>query len=93
VIAAGDPGTVRAKVAYTALQANLGEIVTRLVHSHGLDEQAAWARIRRTVDRACAGDLHEWLTAPTLPHKALLSMRLSDRPGDIYVPVENALAA
>ncbi len=97
---------MRAKVAYTALQANLAEIVIRLAGSHNLDERAAWARVRSVVDEifdglradpavaARARADHAHLTAPTVPHKALLSMRLASaagRDGDIYVPVRNAL--
>ncbi len=94
---------MRSKLAYTALQAHLGELVVRLVASHGLDERAAWSAVRAIVDdmlpsaasRAGTADDalsdHAFLTAPTLPHKALLRMRLNSAAGDIYVPVENPL--
>ncbi len=106
VIVTGDVDVMRAKVAYTALQAHLGEIVVRLVESHGLDEPAAWASVRGVVDEVYDGlgadrtiasqarDDHAFLTAPALPHKALLGMRLAagrGEPGDIYVLVENPL--
>jgi siderophore synthetase component len=96
-----DEDVMRAKVAYTALQAHLGELVVALTDSHGLSEAAAWAAIRRVVDevydglraagaRHAAAD-HAFFTAPTLPHKALLRMRLDDGSGDQYVRVENPL--
>jgi siderophore synthetase component len=89
---------MRAKVAYTALQAHLGEVVARLVDSHGLSELAAWMAVRDVVDEVFdelrqASD-HAYFTGPTLPHKALLSMRLAALRGDradIYVRVENPL--
>jgi siderophore synthetase component len=106
VVVTDDVDVMRAKVAYTALQAHLGELVIRLVESHGLDEPAAWSLVRTVVDEVyddlrtdpavadrAAAD-HAFLTAKTLPHKALLSMRLAagrGRGGDIYVQVENPL--
>ncbi|HEY7222105.1 MAG TPA: IucA/IucC family protein [Micromonosporaceae bacterium] len=101
-----DPDVLRAKVAYTVLQAHLGEVILRLVDSHGLDESRAWAVIRSTVDGVydeLAGEAglatravadHAFLTAPTIAHKALLAMRLRaalGEPGDHYVAVANAL--
>jgi siderophore synthetase component len=95
--------TMRAKLAYTALQAHLGELVVRLVASHGLDERAAWLAVRAIVDSmlrsegprsraaGAAQSDHAFLTARTVPHKALLRMRLNPAAGDIYVPVENPL--
>jgi siderophore synthetase component len=106
VIVTTDPDVMRAKVSYTALQAHLGEVVVRLVQSHGLDEAAAWGAVRRVVDEVYDGlrsdprltvraaEDHAFITAPTAPHKALLAMRLASgrgEAGDIYVPVENAL--
>jgi len=110
VIVTNDPDVMRAKVAYTALQAHLGEIVARLVDSHGLDERAAWSAVRSVIDevydvmrsdRAARTEItrrasadHTFLTGPTLPHKALLGMRLAaarGRTDDIYVRVENPL--
>jgi len=106
VIVASTVETMLSKVAYTALQANLGEIVVRLVESHNLDEPAAWRAVRAVLDEVyddlrrdpdladrAAAD-HAFLTAPTVPHKALLSMRLAaarGQGGDLYVPVENPL--
>jgi siderophore synthetase component len=108
VITTTDVDVMRAKVAYTALQAHLSEIVIALRQSHGLDETCAWQAVRSTVDeiydklggepdlaeRARAD--HTFLTAPTVPHKALLTMRLrsaAGQPGDHYLPVANPLRA
>jgi siderophore synthetase component len=106
VVVTDDADVMRSKVAYTALQAHLGEIVIRLVESHNLDEPAAWSAVRRVVEEVYedlrgdpavadrAGEDHAFLTAPTLPHKALLTMRLQaarGQTGDIYVRVENPL--
>jgi D-ornithine---citrate ligase len=91
VIATPDRGVMLSKVAYTALQANLGEIILRLTESHGLDEDRAWAGVRDIVDHVLEGHSdHAFFTAPTLPHKALTRMRLAGA-GDIYVPVRNPL--
>lgn len=106
VVVTDDVDVLRAKVAYTALQAHLGELVARLVYSHGLDEAAAWRAVRAivdelyddlradpiTTDRARAD--HAFLTADVVPHKALLEMRLAAYrgwAGDRHVPVENPL--
>ncbi len=106
VVVTDDVEVMRAKVAYTALQAHLGELVIRLVQSHSLDETAAWSSVRAVVDEVYdnlradatvadrAADDHAFLVAKTVPHKALLSMRLAagrGQPGDIYVEVENPL--
>jgi hypothetical protein len=40
--------------------------------------------------RAARAD-HAFLTARTMPHKALLRMRLAPEGGDIYLPVSNPL--
>ena len=104
-----DVAVLRAKVAYTALQAHLGEIVVGLARWHGADERACWTRVQAVVDRIHAemaghaqrvGDVAlardvaadaDWLTGPTLPHKALVTMRLHPDGGDRYVPVPNPL--
>jgi siderophore synthetase component len=106
VIVTEDVDVMRAKVAYTALQAHLGEIVIQLAGSHGLPESAAWSTVRGVVDEVYDGlradptvagraaSDHAFLTARTLPHKALLTMRLAaarGRGGDIYVRVDNPL--
>jgi siderophore synthetase component len=98
VIVTDEVEVMLSKVAYTAFQAHLGELFVRLVESHGLDEAAAWSRVRSIVDDTYAGlDAradHAFLTAETVPHKALLGMRLAagrGLGGDIYVRVENPL--
>ncbi|HET6215323.1 MAG TPA: IucA/IucC family protein [Micromonosporaceae bacterium] len=102
VVATDDVDVLRAKVAYTALQAHLGELVVVLAGTHGLDEPGAWRRIRERVDdvygplradpaiRAAAAADHAFLTAPRVLHKALVRMRLAGS-GDVYVPVANPL--
>ncbi len=106
VVGTDDAGVMRAKLAYTAFQAHLGELAVRLVDSHGLDEPAAWRSVRGVVDEvydelctdpaadpAVAADAaadHAFLTAPTVPHKALVRMRVHGG-GDRYVPVRNPL--
>jgi siderophore synthetase component len=99
---------MRAKIGYTALQAHLGEVIVRLVDSHALDEDRAWAAVRSIVDETGeqlareprlaqrAREDHAFLTAPTMPHKALLRMRLraaAGKTGDFHVAVTNALGA
>jgi len=104
VVATGDVEVMRAKLGYTVLQAHLGELVVRLAGSHGLDEDRAWRAVREALDEAyaplladpaCAAaarDDHAALTARTVPHKALVRMRLAGS-GDVYVPVLNPLHA
>jgi siderophore synthetase component len=86
-----DLAVLRAKVGYTALQAHLGELVRLLAADPGVPAGAAWRLVRRVLDEESvdAGD-HAFLTAPMVPHKALVRMRLADD-GDRYVPVHNPL--
>jgi siderophore synthetase component len=103
VIGTDDLYTMRAKLGYTAFQAHLGELVIAL-GAHGLDEPAAWRAVREVVDEtydplradpatasAAAAD-HAAFTAPRVPHKALVRMRLTGG-GDVYIPVRNPLHA
>ena len=103
VIGTDDLHTTRAKLGYTAFQAHLGELVIAL-RPHGLDEDAAWRAVRGVLDEtyeplladpatahAAAAD-HAAFTAPEVPHKALVRMRLTSD-GDVYVPVRNPLHA
>ncbi|HYN92656.1 MAG TPA: IucA/IucC family C-terminal-domain containing protein, partial [Pilimelia sp.] len=104
VVGTDDLAAMRAKVGYTALQAHLGELVVRLAGTHGLDEAAAWRAVRSVLDEvfeplradpataAAAEADHAALTAPAVPHKALVRMRLAGG-GDVYVPVHNPLHA
>jgi siderophore synthetase component len=86
VVGTDDLDVLRAKIGYTAFQAHLGEIVMHL----DLDEKRAWRIIREVVDASCSGDDHAAFTAPLVPHKALVRMRLAGE-GDIYLPVPNPL--
>ncbi|MEV4346713.1 IucA/IucC family protein [Actinoplanes sp. NPDC049596] len=88
VVGTDDLDVLRAKIGYTMFQAHLGELILRL----DLDEDHAWRIIRGVVDEHATGDDHAAFTAPTVPHKALVRMRLAGA-GDIYVPVRNPLHA
>ncbi len=101
---ADDVDVMRSKVAYTAIQAHLGELVVQLGRSHALVEDQAWALARTVVDETStgreAGGTGAGRTRTTrssrrrVPHKALLTMRLAavrGRPGDAYVRVGNPL--
>jgi len=44
------------------------------------------------VDASSTGDDHAFFTAPRMPHKALVRMRLAGG-GDLYIPVRNPLHA
>jgi D-ornithine---citrate ligase len=103
VVGTDDPDVMRAKLGYTALQAHLGELIRHLAVTADLDEPAAWRAVRAIIDdvydELCAdpatahdaADDHAFWTAPTMPHKALLRMRLAGD-GDRYVLVANPLA-
>ncbi|MEV6635395.1 IucA/IucC family protein [Actinoplanes sp. NPDC051470] len=96
VIGTDDEAVLRAKIGYTALQAHLGELIIHL----GVDEASAWQVVRRVVDETydqlgsspAARRDHAAFTAPTVPHKALVRMRLTGG-GDAYIPVRNPLHA
>ncbi|MEV6302107.1 IucA/IucC family protein [Actinoplanes sp. NPDC051861] len=94
VVATGDTALLLAKLGYTALQAHLGELVISLQQTHGLAEDRSWRIVREivdeTYDRIGGHPDHATLTAPTVPHKALVRMRLAGE-GDIYLPVSNPL--
>jgi D-ornithine---citrate ligase len=94
VVSTQDEDVLRAKIGYTAFQAHLGELVIRLGETHGLDEDTAWRTVRAVVDETYDGHGpdHAAFTAPYVPHKALVRMRL-DGHGDQYVPVRNPLHA
>ena len=86
VVGTDDLDVFRAKIGYTAFQAHLGEIILHL----DLDEDQAWRIVREVVDACSSGDDHAAFTAPLVPHKALVRMRLTAG-GDIYLPVPNPL--
>jgi siderophore synthetase component len=96
VVGTDDASVMRAKLGYTAVQSQLGELVRHLVDGYGVDERDAWRRVRTVLDEAVLGEAgadpadHAFLTAPRVPHKALVRMRLADA-GDRYVPVQNPL--
>ena len=93
VVGTVDVDVMRAKLGYTAVQAHLGELVRHLVDRHGVELRAAWHEVRRVLDRSAADPAdHAFLTAPRVPHKALVRMRLAGD-GDLYVPVHNPLHA
>ncbi|NUT34823.1 MAG: RhbF-like rhizobactin siderophore biosynthesis protein, partial [Hamadaea sp.] len=97
VVGTDDDAVLLAKVAYTAFQAHLGEVVEAL----GDDLALSWATVRGVVDEIydelasiapdAAKSDHAFLTAPSVPHKALVRMRLAPAGGDVYVPRENPL--
>lgn len=91
VVGTGDVDVMRAKIGYTAFQAHLGELVRHLVDRYAVAETDAWRRVREVLDGCDAetGD-HAFLTARSVPHKALVRMRLAGA-GDAYVPVHNPL--
>lgn len=92
VVGTDDLTVLRSKIGYTAFQAHLGELVIRLGETHGLAEDAAWRIVREVVDASSTGDDHAFFTAPRMPHKALVRMRLAGG-GDLYIPVRNPLRA
>jgi siderophore synthetase component len=91
VIGTDDEDVLRAKLGYTALQAHLGELVIRLQQTHALPEHQSWRIVRDVIDETLDGHPdHAFYVAPTIPHKALVRMRLAGD-GDIYLPVSNPL--
>ncbi|HIW64539.1 MAG TPA: hypothetical protein H9881_18960 [Candidatus Stackebrandtia excrementipullorum] len=79
------------KVAYTVLQNHLAAIVTAMEADDLLHHATAWKIITDIVaDIAIPDATRNFYTAPTLPHKALLHMRLMGD-GDHHVPVDNPL--
>jgi len=88
VVGTDDLEIFRAKIGYTLFQAHLGEIILRLA----IDEDRAWRIVREVLDECCSGDDHAAFTAPLVPHKALVRMRIAGG-GDVYIPVRNPLHA
>ncbi|MFN7147104.1 MAG: IucA/IucC family C-terminal-domain containing protein, partial [Myxococcota bacterium] len=86
---APDLETVWAKLHHCVVQHQLGELIRAL----DLGE-AGWAVVRRHVDRLLLGTpAHAFWTAPTVPHKCLLRMRLEGLYRDyVYRPGPNPLS-
>ena len=86
------------QIGYTVFQAHLGELVIRLGQSHALAEDRGWRIVRAVVDEVYdragpdAHADHAAFTAPVVPHKALVRMRLAGA-GDEYLLVQNPLHA
>jgi siderophore synthetase component len=95
VVGTDDVDVMLAKLGYTAVQAHLGELVVHLCDEYGMAGRDAWRVVRAVLTEALddgrvrPGDV-AFLTAPTVPHKALTRMRLTPD-GDLYVPVQNPL--
>jgi siderophore synthetase component len=95
VVGTDDVDVMLAKLGYTAVQAHLGELVVHLCDGYQVAERDAWRAVRGVLEEARGSGRVEpgdvaFLTAPTVPHKALTRMRLSGD-GDCYVPVHNPL--
>jgi siderophore synthetase component len=88
VVGTDDLEVLRAKIGYTLFQAHLGEVVLHLP----IEERHGWRIIREVLDGCATGDDHAAFTAPAVPHKALVRMRLAGG-GDLHVPVPNPLHA
>lgn len=91
VVTTDDITTVHTKVAYTVLQNHLAAIVSAMEADHLLTHTTAWKLISGIVaELDIPNTTRDFYTAPTLPLKALLHMRLTDGP-DQHVPVDNPL--
>ncbi|WP_406945869.1 IucA/IucC family protein [Halobacillus sp. SY10] len=99
-----DRSQVHNKLYYTVFQNHLGEIIRQLVTYSGLLEETFWMEVKRVVkeelDRlSLVDDLavqvaedRTFLFQPTVMHKSLTQMRLSNSKGDAYTEVPNPLA-
>ncbi|MGH8876589.1 MAG: IucA/IucC family protein [Stackebrandtia sp.] len=93
VITTTDADTVRAKVAYTVFQNHLAAVIDALSRDCALPQATAWRIVADTLDTIdMSTPDRDFYTAATVPHKALLSMRLRAGTGDVHVPVLNPLA-
>ncbi len=100
-----DIARVRTKAFYASLQANLAEIITRLVAEFDLPEATCWRLVwqeaERVFDRLAADPAlaeraradRDALYAPGLGQKAFTRMRLQPRAGDIFREMPNPLHA
>lgn len=92
VITTQDPDTMRAKLAYTALQNHLPALIDALAHDNRLQSSHAWDIIANTIANTDMPDADRaFYTAATVPHKALLTMRITGA-NDHYTAVPNPLA-
>ncbi|MYL50044.1 IucA/IucC family siderophore biosynthesis protein [Halobacillus litoralis] len=99
-----DRSSMHNKLYYTVFQNHLGEIIRQLVQYSGLPEKTFWVEVKKVVkeelDRLSlvddlAGQVAEdrtFLFQPTVMHKSLTQMRLSNSKGDAYTEVPNPLA-
>ncbi|WP_394218681.1 IucA/IucC family protein [Halobacillus trueperi] len=99
-----DRSSMHNKLYYTVFQNHLGEIIRQLVQYSGLTEETFWVEVKKVVkeelDRLSleddlAGQVAEdrtFLFQPTVMHKSLTQMRLSNSKGDAYTEVPNPLA-
>ena len=87
-----DPEVLRTKVFASAISTVLGEVVTVLARSTGMDHDKAWQRVA-AVARGVTGPDTTAVFAPTLPLKATTAMRLADDAvADIWTRQPNPLA-
>lgn len=86
-----DIDQTRAKVAYTVLQNHLAAIVAALTADDAITPDTAWQVITDIItDLDIPTTDRDYYTAPSLPLKALLHMRLTDGP-DHHIMVDNPL--
>jgi siderophore synthetase component len=87
-----DPDVLRTKVFASAVSTVLGEVITVLTRSTGMDHDKAWHQVA-AVARRVAGPDTAAIFAPTLPLKATTAMRLADDAiADIWTQVPNPMA-
>ncbi|MGH8794183.1 MAG: IucA/IucC family protein [Stackebrandtia sp.] len=91
VVDTDDVDVMRAKVAYTVFQNHFAAVAAELRRLDAMSPRRAW---RIAADAVAEADVpaadRAFYTAATVPHKALLTMRLDDD-GDRHVPVSNPL--
>ncbi|WP_446855128.1 IucA/IucC family protein [Halobacillus faecis] len=99
-----DRSSMHNKLYYTVFQNHLGEIIRQLVRYSGLAEDTFWMEVKRVVQEELArlaleddlarqvADDRTFLFQPTVMHKSLTQMRLSNSKGDAYTEVPNPLA-
>ncbi len=76
----------------SAVSTVLGEVITVLARSTGMDHDKAWQQVA-AVARGTVGPDTSAVFAPTLPLKATTAMRLADDAiADIWTQVPNPMA-